>query len=75
MRSGGGDKFVSFPGCVFSALGALDATTNAFGLTLKHSHDHSIFDNDKLLKLRVDLIAEEFKELQEAIKEKLSQQK
>ena len=42
----------------------------AFGLQLSETHDHSVLDNEKLLKLRVDLIAEEFKELQDAIHQK-----
>lgn len=43
---------------------------SAFGLQLSEAHDHSVLDNEKLLKLRVDLIAEEFKELQDAIHQK-----
>ena len=43
---------------------------NAFGLDNHDNHQLNIFDNKKLIKLRLDLISEEFEELKKAIKER-----
>ena len=42
----------------------------AFGLDYNETHQKNCFDNKKLIKLRLDLIQEEFDELKEAIKER-----
>ena len=43
---------------------------NAFGLDNHNTHQLNVFDNEKLIKLRLALISEEFQELQDAIKER-----
>ena len=43
---------------------------DAFGLVVNEKSEDKLFDNEKMIKLRQDLIAEEFAELQSAINDR-----